>query len=718
MSEKLRQIVWHALDMEMLDGAEFAAERLLALDPSNSDCKHLYGLVLYRQRRYKAACNATNNTNHVGCAYIFARSCLQLKNYEEGIEALEQTRNLWTSSSSSFSSSSDMNNSIDSHSIERVIVPDYTSINTLLGRLYEKTNDRQRAIKAYGHATRTNPYLWESVEALCAMGVNLIADNIFKSSNVVNSDPFTGPPSVGISSKGGSGGSHSNAASNNNISNNQLRPPYAFKTAQQFVKYGSKMKEEDKIISTPTAPSMGSDFSTPTETKSSSESNVPVAPSKRTARTNINSFVNDTTTAMNPLASSASALTFSSSSSLSSSSSSSRPTTTSNNKNNGHGVVTSVPSARRPMRAAVSKRNGVFKSSSQLPQLFGQSVSSNSDKPILSDSTKLSTTNDDISNIYNIITTGCVHLYSYRCRKAIECFKSLPRKQISTPYILSKLGRAAFEMVEYKEAEGYFSKLRQQDRTRIQDMEYYSTLLWHLRKENELSYLARELLSIDKESFQSWCALGNSFSLHKEPENALKCFQRAIYLNPESPYPYTLQAHEYVASEALESAQSSFRLAIRASNRHYNAWYGLGMVFMRYGDLDKAYYHFSHALSINSVNMVLLCCLGMVLEKKGRLSEAYDQYKQACEIKPNSPVSRYKKVRAMIHLKLYDAALVEFEVLKRLAPDEASVHFLLGQLYKLLDKRESAIKHFTVALNLDPKGSHFIKDALESVSER
>jgi anaphase-promoting complex subunit 3 len=48
-------------------------------------------------------------------------------------------------------------------------------------------------------------------------------------------------------------------------------------------------------------------------------------------------------------------------------------------------------------------------------------------------------------------------------------------------------------------------------------------------------------------------------------------------------------------------------------------------------------------------------------------------------------------------------ALKELKILKDLAPDEANVHFLLGKLHKLLRDKKMAIKHYTIALNLDPK---------------
>jgi anaphase-promoting complex subunit 3 len=48
-------------------------------------------------------------------------------------------------------------------------------------------------------------------------------------------------------------------------------------------------------------------------------------------------------------------------------------------------------------------------------------------------------------------------------------------------------------------------------------------------------------------------------------------------------------------------------------------------------------------------------------------------------------------------------ALEELKILKDLAPDEAMVHFLLGKLYKSIKQKGASVRHFTIALNLDPK---------------
>lgn len=83
-------------------------------------------------------------------------------------------------------------------------------------------------------------------------------------------------------------------------------------------------------------------------------------------------------------------------------------------------------------------------------------------------------------------------------------------------------------------------------------MEIFSTVLWHLRsnlslslshfffvcmcvrayselrKEVELSYLAHELVDVDRLSAAAWCAVGNCFSLQKEHDTALQFFQRVL----------------------------------------------------------------------------------------------------------------------------------------------------------------------------------------------
>lgn len=70
--------------------------------------------------------------------------------------------------------------------------------------------------------------------------------------------------------------------------------------------------------------------------------------------------------------------------------------------------------------------------------------------------------------------------------------------------------------------------MRQLEPQRTDLMEIYSTVLWHLHAEVQLSTLAQDLVSHDRNSAAAWCATGNLFSAQTEHETAIKFFQRAI----------------------------------------------------------------------------------------------------------------------------------------------------------------------------------------------
>lgn len=126
---------------------------------------------------------------------------------------------------------------------------------------------------------------------------------------------------------------------------------------------------------------------------------------------------------------------------------------------------------------------------------------------------------------------------------------------------------------------------------RVSGMDVYSSTLWHLRKEVALSHLAHDLVEKQRMAPESWCAVGNCFrfvllfrkmlfnvllcrcSMKREHDVAMKCFMRAVQINPGFTYAHTLIGHEYIAMEDNEKAMQSFQTAIRCDRRHYNAWY-------------------------------------------------------------------------------------------------------------------------------------------------
>ena len=306
-------------------------------------------------------------------------------------------------------------------------------------------------------------------------------------------------------------------------------------------------------------------------------------------------------------------------------------------------------------------------------------------------------------DVLSRIANGYFCLCRYDCHNAIQIFNSLPTQHRESPFILACIGKAYYEQASYADAEKFFIRVKQNSASVLEDMEVYSTVLWHMKNEVELAYLAHELMETDRLSPQAWCAVGNSFSLQREHEQALKCFKRATQLDSSFAYGFTLQGHEYIANEEYDKALDAYRSGVNAEPRHYNAWYGLGKVYEKMGKYDIAEQHYRAAARINPTNAVLVCCIGMVLEKNKNYEAALAQYSKACALSPSSALSRFRKARVLVQLQQPEMALLELQILKDVAPDEANVFFLLGKLYKMLKMRADAVRCFTAALNLDPK---------------
>lgn len=300
---------------------------------------------------------------------------------------------------------------------------------------------------------------------------------------------------------------------------------------------------------------------------------------------------------------------------------------------------------------------------------------------------------------------GYQQLSQFHCQDALQSYNMLPRAHLDTPFVLAQMGRAQYEQAQYPEAERYFRRLRIMSPTRMQDMEVYSTILWHLKRETDLSFLAHELIDSAWLSPEAWCALGNAWSLAKDHEQALRCFKRATQLDSKFAYAYTLQGHEHMSNEEYDKALTAFRLSISADRRHYNAYYGIGMVYEKLGNYDKAYTHFHAASQIHPTNAVLICCIGTVLEKQKHVMQALQYFTKASELAPTAAQARFRKARALLAVGHLTTAQKELLVLKDLAPDDARVHFLLGKLYKAQNDKRQAVRHFTQALSLDPKVS-------------
>ena len=315
----------------------------------------------------------------------------------------------------------------------------------------------------------------------------------------------------------------------------------------------------------------------------------------------------------------------------------------------------------------------------------------------------------ELCQLFRQLANAYRHLTMYRSHEAIKAFNELPKSQANTGWVLAQLATAHFNMAQHRQAESCFRRCRQLEPHRVRSMEVYSTVLWFLKREHELCYLAQEMVALDRLAPQTWCVLGNCFSLQREFETAIKFFHRAIQVDPTFTYAYTLAGHEHVSNEDFDKATASFRDALRYDQRHYNAWYGLGTIYLKQEKYQLAEYHFRRALEINPRNSVLHCYRGMALLSNHTFDQAIAVLQKAKEMDPANPLARLRKAMALSHVHRDDEALEELLALQQLAPRESTVHVQMGKVLKKLGRLHEALASFNHALDLDPKSGNMIK---------
>lgn len=320
----------------------------------------------------------------------------------------------------------------------------------------------------------------------------------------------------------------------------------------------------------------------------------------------------------------------------------------------------------------------------------------------------------------------------FRCTRTLELADRLPHDHQRCGLVLSIRGRALLEKGDYAAAEQEFAKSISLEATRMDGIvEYYSTVLWHLKKEKELAQLAIRAQRVYPVSSSAWCAAGNCFSLRRDPDTALKFFRKAIATSKyPNAYAYTLSGHEHAAKENFEAALASFRQALHIDERHYNAMYGIGQVLQKQEKYVLAQNHFKSAVMIHPLNSTLHYHLGMALAAsvnangganqlsrgtKHALIPALAEFETAANLDLRNPVPRFEKAKILVAMQRLPDARRQLESLRDTLPRESEVHFELGRVCRKMGDMQSAFTALNTALDIEPKERKY-KKALETLS--
>ena len=320
----------------------------------------------------------------------------------------------------------------------------------------------------------------------------------------------------------------------------------------------------------------------------------------------------------------------------------------------------------------------------------------------------------NITQLLNVLSDIIKKISNYDCAAALDLLlKKIPPNQFKSCFVYTLIGRCYFELAKYKDAEKYYNLSILLDPSYLTGLEYYSSVLWHLKDQYKCCNLAHHCLEQCQFSPETWVVLGNTFSLQKEHETAIKFFIRATQINPAFAYSYTLAGHEYVENENFSEANNCFKKALAFDERQVNAWWGLGNIQLKEQNYSEAVRLFKRCLSINNHSAILHFYLGTAYLQNKDIKNALNNLLNAQKLDPKNPMIQYQVANIYMSQGKNEEALKILKNLEENMPKEAPIYISIGKIYKNKKEYKKALDYFNKAIDLDPKDSNLAKTLIE-----
>jgi tetratricopeptide (TPR) repeat protein len=326
-----------------------------------------------------------------------------------------------------------------------------------------------------------------------------------------------------------------------------------------------------------------------------------------------------------------------------------------------------------------------------------------------------------INHLIQTFAAAMHALNAFDANVVIDIVSRLPTAYQECSIVQAMVGRALLEAGRFSEAETAFEKALKFDPFGVGDYaDLYSSALWQLRKEKELAQICTHgLRTVNRATCAKiWIAVGNSFSLQKESDVAIKFLNRAVQVDPHYAYAHVLIGHEFASQDKFEKAKQCYLRALQLDPRNFSAFWGLGQIHARQEELANAKYFFTKALEINPKSSTVRFALATAAMGLRENELAYQQLSLAFELNPrNVPALCQKGMLEMTVFRKLDAAKETLEKALALQASEPVIYVLLGKIYASEGAREKAMKCYNEALEIlrGAKDNYGIKQCIEEL---
>ena len=237
----------------------------------------------------------------------------------------------------------------------------------------------------------------------------------------------------------------------------------------------------------------------------------------------------------------------------------------------------------------------------------------------------------------------------------------------------------------------------------VEDWLNKGSSLGKLGKHEEAIKCYDKVLELNPEDISAWFYKGYELGKLGKHEEAIKCYDKVLELNPNNERAWVNKGYELGKLGKHEEAINCYGKAIEINPKYKGAWFYKGYELGNLGKYEEAIKCYERVLELNPEDIGAWFNKGCELAKLGKHEEAIKCYERVLELNPEDIGAWLNKGYELAKLGKHEEAINCYERVLELNPEDARAIGNIGITLSNLHKYEEAIKKLKEAKRIFEK---------------
>ena len=226
-----------------------------------------------------------------------------------------------------------------------------------------------------------------------------------------------------------------------------------------------------------------------------------------------------------------------------------------------------------------------------------------------------------------------------------------------------------------------------------------------LRVWQDSGTLFNHSISVTRSNWIAWYNLGWHLDTHGQTEEAVKCYRKALEIDPLFPDPINNLGCALASLKRYEEAIPCFESALKLQPTSLEVQLNIANALKELGRNDEATARYRLVLGSRPDHPAALMNLGSLLSRQNQFAEAIPILEKSLAANPSQPIVHYNLANALAKMRRIPEAITHYERAVALKDDYSEARHDLGITYARAGRLEDAAKVLRDAVAREPRNA-------------